>query len=98
MFERAPSVPVLLFAYDRWGSDYHHFDKTAIPLKKSLNQELLYIYTLNLASIRVAPDMFERAPSIPVLLFTYDCWGSHPMPQATATTTFTQRLYRSRNP
>jgi hypothetical protein len=86
LFQRATSVPVLWLAYDSWGSHYHNFDKTAIPLKKSLNQELLYIYTFLLASIRVAPDIFQRAPSVPVLWFAYDRWGSHSMPQSFHTT------------
>jgi hypothetical protein len=89
---------VLWFAYDRWGSHYHKFDRTAIPLKNSLSQELLHISVSPLASVLVAPDIFQPAPSVLALLFAYDRWGSHPMPQATATTTFTQRLYRSRNP
>jgi hypothetical protein len=147
MFERARSVPVLLFAYDRWGShsmpnattktlterlyrsrhpqvrsvyiyitfiwlataafrfvfierralrccghvqrNYQNFDRTAIPLKKSLSRELLHIYTFNLASVRVSPALFQRAPSIAVwFVDVFRC-------MANATTkTLTKRLFR----
>jgi hypothetical protein len=70
----------------------------AIPLKESLHREPVHIYNLILASPRVPPGLFQRAPRVPGFLFVYDRWGStHSMPQAT-TKTFTQRLFRSGNP
>jgi hypothetical protein len=99
MFERAPSIPVLLFACHRLGfslhaqRNYEHFDKTAIPLKNFLSQELLHIAFSPLASPQVPRALSQRAPSVPVLLFAYDHWGSHSMSNAT-TKTLTERLYR----
>jgi hypothetical protein len=103
LFKRAPSIAVWFVDVahsmpNPTQLNYQNFDNMAIPLKESLHREPVHIYNLILASPRVPPGLFQRAPSVPGFLFVYDSWGStHSMPQAT-TKTFPQRLFRSRNP
>jgi hypothetical protein len=75
--------------------NYQNFDKTAIPFRKSLRQELLHIDNFNLASDRVVPGIFRPAPSVAVFWFVYDRWGSHYMSEALPTSpSFHRGLYR----